>query len=222
MSTGPLGLSAEEVRVLGALAEKAVTTPDTYPLSSNALRTACNQRSSREPVVDYDDATITTALLALRERALAKTIRGAGTRVLKHAHRLDETLELDAPQLAVVAVLALRGPQTVGELKTRTERQHRFGSLEEVEETLAGLAQHDARLVEMLEREPGKKEARWRHLLSMDPFDAPIFPAAAPPARSPKLEEESEMRAATLEEIAARVRRLEESLNELRRSLETP
>ncbi len=222
MSAPPFGLSREQVRVLGSLAEKAATTPDAYPLSSNALRTACNQRSSREPVVEYDDDTVTAALLALRERGLAKTIRGAGSRVYKHAHRLHEALRLDEAQVAVVAVLALRGPQTGGEIKGHTERQHRFDDVEEVQETLRKLASLDDPLVERLDREPGKKEARWRQLLEADDTPAPQPPTLEPPARPNKLNEESEARAATLEQITARIHRLEQSLEEIRRQLDAP
>ena len=247
MTARPFGLSHEQLRVLGALTEKAATTPGTYPLTSNALRTACNQRSSRDPVVDYDEDTVKSALLALRERGLAKTIRGAGSRVFKHAHTLDVALELDPAQIAVLSVLALRGPQTVGEIKTRTERQHQFTSLDEVDEALRLLASLDEPLIERLEREPGKKEPRWQHRLDTDPFAAPqIRPTNEEPPPSPQsdrdvadseasgqsrpdppawpppplLTQESDARAATLEEITARIQRLEQTLEEIEQRLD--
>jgi uncharacterized protein YceH (UPF0502 family) len=247
MIARPFGLSQEQLRVLGALTEKAATTPDIYPLTSNALRTACNQRSSRDPVVDYDEDTVKSALLTLRERGLAKTIRGAGSRVFKHAHTLDVALELDAARIAVLSVLALRGPQTVGEIKTRTERQHQFSSLDDVEEALRLLASLDEPLIEQLEREPGKKEPRWQHRLDIDPLAAaPTRPTSEesppsphserhiadpeagtqsppdPPARPlpPLLTQESDARAATLEEITARIQRLEQTLEEIKQRLD--
>lgn len=238
MAVRSFGLSPEQIRVLGALAEKAATTPETYPLSSNALRTACNQRSSRDPVVEYNDATVTAAMLALRERELAKTVRGSGSRVLKHAHAL-ERLGLDAPEIAVLAVLLLRGPQTIGELKTRCERQHAFESLDALETCLATLSERPEPLATRLEREPGQKEARWRHLLDTDPVSGTLPsshtatesqsepPSSAPPAPAPALAalseplaEEAAAREQTLAEITRRLDSLEDGLDELRRRLE--
>ncbi|MGI9659294.1 MAG: YceH family protein [Gaiellaceae bacterium] len=243
MAVRPFGLSPEQIRVLGALVEKAATTPETYPLSSNALRTACNQRSSRDPVVEYDEGTVTAAMLALRERELAKTIRGAGSRVFKHAHALDR-LELGESEIAALSVLLLRGPQTIGEIKTRCERQHRFASLEEVEAALSRLVADDEPLVVRLERAPGQKEARWRHLLDNDPYgrSAPsIEEAGAEPqldrpdrgdvdpeqpraTTSPAhagLAREADARTQTLEEITQRIEALEENLAEIQRQLDT-
>lgn len=236
MAVRSFGLSPEQIRVLGALAEKAATTPETYPLTSNALRTACNQRSSRDPVVDYDDDTVTAAMLALRERELAKTVRGSGSRVLKHAHALDR-LDLDEAQIAVLAVLLLRGPQTVGELKTRCERQHAFDSLADVQSCLAALAERPEPLAVQLPREAGQKEARWRHLLDADPVSGALPGArspdssaekarpASPPPRSgdrglsEPLADEAAARERTLAEIARRLDALESGLDELRRRL---
>ena len=237
MAVRPFGLSPEQIRVLGALVEKAATTPETYPLSLNALRTACNQRSSRNPVVEYDESTVTAAMLALRERELAKTVRGAGSRVFKHAHALDR-LELADAEVAALSVLLLRGPQTIGEIKTRCERQHSFASLEEVEATLSRLVAGGEPLVARLERGPGQKEARWRHLLDNDPYggsapppDASIAePRAEPadlyetaPTEAPahqSLASEAEARTQTLEEITQRIEALEESLAEIQRQLD--
>ena len=222
--------------MLGVLAEKAATTPENYPLSSNGLRTACNQRSSRDPVVDYDDETAKAAMLALRERELAKTVRGAGSRVFKHAHAL-ERLELDEAAVAILAVLLLRGPQTVGELKTRCERQHRFASVEEVDGVLNTLAYNGEPLAERLERGPGQKEARWRHRLDLDPHSSSPPPHAAVPAAAtaaaeqpdpalpdkpiPRaLADEADARARTLEEITERLEALERNLADIQRQLD--
>jgi uncharacterized protein YceH (UPF0502 family) len=158
-------LGAVEIRVLGCLVEKEAATPDLYPLSTNALVAACNQRSSRDPVVSYDEAAVTAALRALRELGLARTSRGDGSRVYRHAHTLREALGLDADALALVSVLMLRGAQTSGELRSRAERQHAFASLGEVEDALLALARREPPLVARLERRPGHKEARWTQLL---------------------------------------------------------
>jgi uncharacterized protein YceH (UPF0502 family) len=203
-------LTAEQTRVLGCLAEKEATTPDAYPLSTNALVLACNQRSSRDPVVDYDESTVTAALVSLRELGLARTSRGDGSRVYKHAHSLREALRLDAAGVAVLSVLMLRGPQTAGELRTRTERQHAFASLESVEATLAELAARDEPLVERLPRAPGQKEARWAQLLTGAPgAPAPAPQLAEPAPSSGSLADELEALRRELAELAARVAALE-------------
>ena len=170
--------------MLGSLVEKETTTPDTYPLSTNGLVLACNQRSSRDPVVEYDERTVTTTMLSLRERGFARTLRGDGSRVYKHEHALDEALGVGRSELAVLSVLMLRGPQTVGELRTRTERQHAFASLEEVDDTLDRLAGRDEPLVRPLARQPGQKEARWIHLLGV----SEVAPQEAPAPQAPASE----------------------------------
>src|SRR5215211_336106 len=134
-----MDLSAEEIRVLGCLVEKERTTPDQYPLTTNALRLACNQKSGRDPVVDFDERTVDGAMLGLRERKLARTVLGGG-RTAKHKHVLGETWGLDDDEMAVLAVLALRGPQTAGELRTRTDRMAALRSPEAVEAVLERLA----------------------------------------------------------------------------------
>jgi uncharacterized protein YceH (UPF0502 family) len=200
-------LTAEQTRVLACLVEKEATTPDGYPLSTNALVLACNQRSSRDPVVDYDESTVTATLLSLRELGLARTARGEGSRVYKHSHLLREALGLAAAGLAALSVLMLRGPQTAGELRTRTERQHPFASLESVEETLAELAARDEPLVEQLPRAPGQKEARWTQLLSGAPnVTAPTAELQAP---APSSEGELDALRRELEELRRRVADLE-------------
>ncbi len=204
-------LTPEQVRVLGCLVEKEKATPETYPLSTNALVLACNQRTSRDPVVSYDEHTATAAMVALRERGLARTLRGEGNRVFKHAHRLDEALGLGGGELAVLSVLMLRGPQTVGELRTRTERQHPFASLQEVEDVLAALARRDPPLVRQLPRAPGQKEARWQQLLGAEPGPAAGGAVAAPaeaPAPPAGSTVEAEL-AALREELAALRARLD-------------
>ena len=159
-------LDQEQTRVLGCLLEKAATTPDSYPLSTNALLNACNQSSNREPVVRYEERTVDQTLLALRELGLVRTIRGSGHRVFKHRHVVDEALGLDAGALAVLAVMMLRGPQTLAELRTRTERYGAFDDSSEIEATLAQLAERDPPFVRLLARQPGQKEPRYAQLLS--------------------------------------------------------
>jgi uncharacterized protein len=160
-------LNAVEIRILGCLVEKEGTVPDSYPLSTNSLVTACNQKTNRDPVVEYDQRTIDTSLLELRSiKGLARTITGG--RSNKHRHVLDEAWSLDSAELAVLAVLMLRGPQTPGELRTRTERMHDFAELEGVEAVLSTLAHRDDPLVRQLTRQPGQKESRWEHRLGVD------------------------------------------------------
>jgi len=162
----PRDLSAPEVRVLGCLIEKEATVPDSYPLTVNSLRTACNQSTSRDPVMSLSDHDVEQALAALRERGLTRTVHSTSNRATKYKHVVPDALDLDAAATAVMAVLMLRGPQTVGELKTRTERQHPFDSTDEVAATLESLAGRDEPLTRQLERRPGQKDARWVHLLA--------------------------------------------------------
>jgi uncharacterized protein YceH (UPF0502 family) len=154
---------AVEIRVLGCLIEKQRTTPDAYPLSLNSLRLACNQATNREPVVAYEEREIKAALDRMANRGWTRFASSASSRALKYRHLLDEALQLSRPELSLLGVLMLRGPQTVGELKQRSERLHRFESIAEVAQTLDALAQRE--LVERLERRPGQKEERWRQLL---------------------------------------------------------
>jgi uncharacterized protein YceH (UPF0502 family) len=150
---------AAELRVLGALIEKQRTTPDAYPLSLNALRLATNQSTGREPVVDYDEGTIRDAVARLVRRGWARLASGPGSRATKYRHLLDEALSLNGSELSVLAVLMLRGAQTPGELRQRTERLQQFATIEELESLLNALAQR--RLIVRFERRPGQKEARW-------------------------------------------------------------
>lgn len=158
-------LTAVEVRVLGSLIEKEITTPEYYPLTLNALVNACNQISNRDPVVSFDDKTVARALEDLREKKLVWMVTGAG-RVPKYEHRFAEALKLAEQELAVLCVLMLRGPQTVGEIRGRTGRLYEFKELEEVELTLQALMSAELPLVVKLPRQPGTKESRYAHLLS--------------------------------------------------------
>jgi uncharacterized protein YceH (UPF0502 family) len=157
---------AVEIRILGSLVEKQRTTPDQYPLSLNALRLACNQATNRDPVVDYDEAAIRAAIERLSRRGWVRLASGPGSRVAKYRHLLDDALGRVPSQLALLAVLMLRGPQTPGELKQRVERLYPYGSTEEVEKTLEALAEHE--LVEKLPRRPGQSQDRWIQLLGGD------------------------------------------------------
>src|SRR3954471_11768244 len=182
-------LTFDEQRVLGCLLEKQRTTPDQYPLSLNALRLACNQSTNREPVVDLDEDAIRAALHGLGRRRFTRLASGHTSRASKYRHLLDEALGVDVADQAVLAILLLRGAQTPGELKGRTERLHPFTSLDEVEARLGSLG--DRGLVARLERRPGQKEVRYAHLLGdeagagEDP-PAPRWPPfPVPPARPP-------------------------------------
>lgn len=167
---GPDDLSPDEQRVLGCLMEKESTTPDSYPLTLNSLRLACNQSTSRDPVVTYSEFDVEQALTSLRRRGLTRTVHSTSNRAAKFKHVAQEAYALKKSDLAVVCVLMLRGPQTAGELKTRTERQHRFRSTEDVEVVLTGLAARSQPLVVQLARQPGQKDARWVHLLGELPL----------------------------------------------------
>ena len=159
-----------EARVLGSLVEKQVTTPEYYPLTLNSLTLACNQKNNRTPVTSYDETTVAQALETLREKNLAYVFYGSTSRVPKYKHVLPEVMHLSAPELALICVLLLRGPQTTGELATRAFRLHEFSGLEEVESTLNSLISREPDpLVRRLPRQPGQKEARFAHLLSGEP-----------------------------------------------------
>jgi uncharacterized protein YceH (UPF0502 family) len=172
-------LSAHEIRVLGSLVEKAVTTPDYYPLTLNSLTLACNQLSNRDPVVAFDETTVVRALDGLREKRLASVFTGAESRVAKYKHSLTDALLLTPGEVGLLCVLMLRGPQTLAELRTRTERFQPFESLTEVEEALQTLAARTPQpLVVKLPRLPGTKEPRYAHLLS-GPIDVAALAAPA-------------------------------------------
>src|SRR5215510_1647860 len=188
-------LNDQEVRVLGALIEKEITTPDYYPLSLNALAAACNQTSNRSPVVHYDEQTVVQALDTLREKKLVHIVDRGESRVTKYRHVLYETLNMSRPVIAVMCVLMLRGPQTVGEIRTRTSRLYDFTSLEQADTTLNGLMSGESLLIARLPRQSGEKEVRYAHLLSGEvAFTEPEPEAEAQPQvdRIAKLEREVE------------------------------
>ena len=199
-----MDLSPAEIRILGALMEKQRTTPDVYPLSLNALRLACNQATNRDPVVDYDDATVRDALARLARRGFTRLASGAGSRAAKYRHLLAEALPLDPAEHAVMTVLMLRGPQTPGELKARGERMHAFAGLEEVLATLARLTERE--LVQRLPRRPGQKEERYEQLLGGGEDESPAD--GPPPPRPPEAAADLEARVTRLEQEVARLRAL--------------
>jgi uncharacterized protein YceH (UPF0502 family) len=190
---------AVELRVLGCLIEKQRTTPDQYPLSLNALRLAANQATNRDPVVDYDEGTIRAALDRLGRRNWTRLASGPGSRAAKFRHLLDDALGLTPSQLALLAVLMLRGPQTVGELRTRSERLYPFPSTDDVELALMELAERE--LVVRQPKRPGEREERWLQLLGGGEAEAPVTVEGAAPSQ-PDLE--------------ARVARLEREVAEIR------
>jgi uncharacterized protein YceH (UPF0502 family) len=198
-------VDAVEIRVLGCLIEKQRTTPDAYPLSLNALRLACNQATNRDPVVAYEEREIKAALERMSNRGWTRFASGVSSRALKYRQLLDEALGLSEPEISLLGVLMLRGPQTIGELKQRSERLHRFGSIAEVAETLGRLTQRE--LVARLERRPGQKEERWQQLLGGDAEPASGTEAVAPPAPA-----EDADRLGAIEE---RLERLEGAFDEL-------
>lgn len=191
-----------EVRVLGSLLEKDLTTPEYYPLTLNALQNACNQKSSREPIVSYDETTVAQGLELLRQKHLVMKVSGAGHRVEKYAHRLGESLNLGRRELALLAVLMLRGPQTVGELRGRTERMHPFEDMEEVERVLEALAAHQPDPLTA----PATR-GRWRHL-----WDG---------GTSHNETEDEPESAAPRPNLEGRVTALEHEVDELKRQMES-
>jgi|SRR6185437_11989971 len=219
MPTDPILLTAAQARVLGALIEKEVTTPDYYPLSLNALINACNQRSNREPVMDLDEDAVRQALHGLEDLRLAGRARSSDGRVTKYEHWLGEAFNFSRAETALLCVLLLRGPQTPGELRGRTERMHRF---EEITDVLAGLqklVEREPPLAAILPRQPGTKEARYAHLLSgpVESIQQPQPYAATPYAAGATPSPEHEPRIAQLE---ATVAELQRELADLRKKID--
>jgi len=207
-------LDAAEVRVLGALLEKEATTPEYYPLSLNALINACNQKSNREPVVEYDGDTVSDCIELLRQKKLALVVTGSG-RVTKYGQRISETLNLGRREMAVLCTLLLRGPQTLGEIKDRSERMYAFADLSEAEIVLEKLADWPAGgLLKKLPRQPGHKEARYAHLLSGEPtVESAADSLAAPgPSRVAQLEMELQQLRSDFNELKQRFDALEAQL----------
>jgi uncharacterized protein len=203
----PLVLTDIQVRVLGSLIEKDITTPDYYPLSLNALVNACNQKNNRDPVMNLDEPAVRGALATLQEKRLAGPAGGADSRVTKFEHRLQEAFNFDRREIAVVGVLLLRGPQTPGELRSRTERMYHFEALDDVISTLDRLAQREPPLVRVLPRQPGTKESRYTHLFSGEPQISESVGNETTGARVPvHAGSNSADRLTTLEEEVARLR----------------
>lgn len=214
----PAPLDEAEVRVLGALMEKEIATPEYYPLSLNALVNACNQKSNREPVVSYDETTVDAALAGLRAKGLAVRISGHDMRVPKHQHRLSEVFNLGRRESAVLCVLMLRGPQTVGELRGRTERLYDFDDLAAVEACLNRLMEWQPDpLVTKLPRQAGYKEVRYAHLLSGEPRLEAEPPAAPVP---PPREDAVARLEASVENLEKEVAELKRQFADFRRQFE--
>jgi hypothetical protein len=220
MTNQPIVLTAAQARVLGALVEKEVTTPDYYPLSLNALMNACNQRSNREPVMDLDEEAVRQALHGLEDLRLAGRARGADSRVTKYEHWLGEAFNFSRAETALLCVLLLRGPQTPGELRGRTERMHRFDEIGDVTGGLQKLMEREPALAALVARLPGSREARYAHLLSGEVEGLAVAgPAsiAAAPATVAALSDEQESRIAQLESTVAELRT---EVAELRRKID--
>jgi len=209
-------LDEREIRILGCLIEKELTTPEYYPLSLNSLTNACNQKSNRNPVVSYDEAVVGQGLEGLQSKGLARKTLTTGSRVDKYLHTILDKFDLSKPEMAVLCELMLRGPQTAGEIRSRVERMTPFETLDEAEKPLRGLMEHDPALVLHLPRETGRKERRFIHLLSgsaaaadADQTDAP----SAPPLRSDErlciIEEE-------IEKLRTEVKELKQAFAEFR------
>jgi uncharacterized protein YceH (UPF0502 family) len=178
-------LTDVEVRVLGSLIEKDITTPDYYPLSLNALVNACNQKNNRDPIMTLEEHSVSHALATLQEKRLAGPAGGADSRVTKYEHRLQEVFNFDRREIAILCVLLLRGPQTPGELRSRTERMYRFEALDDIVSTLDRLSQRQPPLAAILPRQPGTKESRYMQLFSGDAPPAELLPVRAPARSSP-------------------------------------
>jgi len=205
-------LTEIEVRIIGALIEKQLTTPEYYPLTLNALVAACNQKTNREPVVAYTEGEVQKSLDDLREKNLAYVFYGSTSRVPKYKHILDKVYELESSEIAVICVLMLRGAQTLGELRERTGRLYEFSGLGEVNETLDNLTRRDEPLVLKLERQAGQKEVRYAHLLSGE------ISAAAYAPRTPSVNAAAGNE--RIEKLEAEVAALQNEINELRQTFE--
>lgn len=216
-ATTEIDLDPVQQRVLGALLEKERTVPDTYPMTLNGLRSACNQSSGRVPVMQLSDTEVTEALTELRAMGLTRVIHPShGARQPKYRQVLDEVLHLDDAERAVLTLLLLRGPQTPGELRSRSERLHPFASVDEVDAVLAALAGRTRPLVRELERRPGQKEARWVHLLGQPPAASPHAATTAAAGEAPELQRLRDEN----ERLRQRVADLEAELAQVRQDLE--
>lgn len=200
-------LSAEEIRVLGALIEKSKTTPDYYPLSLNGLQTACNQKSSRHPVVEYDEETVVLTLDDLRKKQLIAHVIGGGSRAIKYRHTIAVKFPLDPAETSVLCLLFLRGPLTAGEINANSGRLHDFDSLTEIQQTLENLATYEIPFVKLLPKKPGQKEARYCHLFAAEP-NVDDYDNAPEPARK------------NVGEMEARLVKVETELAELKEAFD--
>jgi len=212
-------LNETEVRVLASLVEKQLTTPEYYPMTLNALIAACNQKSNRDPVVSYDEATVSAALESLREKNLVYVFYGSNSRVVKFKHMLPNVFELDPAEVAVMDVLMLRGPQTVGEIRGRTDRLFEFTGLAEVQETLDKLARRDDPLLVRLDRQAGQKDARYAHLLSGE-IDVTSLPATRERTISSGQSERIERLETELEAMKSDLEAIRSELAEFRKQFE--
>ena len=211
-------LNATEARVLGSLIEKEITTPDYYPLSLNALVNACNQKNNREPVMSLSEDEVRTALSGLQNQRLAGPARGADSRVTKYEHRIQEVFNFTRPETAILCVLLLRGPQTPGELRGRSERMFQFEHLDDVQAGLQKLMDRDPPLVKMLPRQPGTKESRYAHLLCGDEFpnaesQSALAATSSDDQRIARLEEE-------VSRLTGELQKVKEQLAEFQKLLE--
>jgi len=206
MLTEPVKLTAAEARVLGSLIEKEITTPDYYPLSLNALMNACNQRSNREPIMDLDEDEVRQALHGLEAKQIAGRARSADGRVTKYEHWLGEAFNFSRAETALVCVLLLRGPQTPGELRGRTERLHEFTEISDVTNGLQRLMEREPALVSLLARQPGARESRYAHLLCGPVESATAIAAGSLEAESAQATTRYEERIAQLESTVAELR----------------
>lgn len=214
MLTDPVKLTAAEARVLGCLVEKEVTTPDYYPLSMNALINACNQRSNREPVMDLDEDDVRQALHGLEDKQIAGRARSADGRVTKYEHWLGEAFNFSRAETALICVLLLRGPQTPGELRGRTERLHEFVEISDVIAGLQKLMERELPLVALLPRQPGAREARYAHLLSGAVEESAFAAISQPTPQSAAGTPEQQDRIAQLESTIAELQREVSALRE--------
>jgi uncharacterized protein YceH (UPF0502 family) len=218
--TQPLRLTPAECRVLGCLIEKEITTPEYYPLSLNALINACNQRSNREPVMDLDEEAVRQALHGLEDDGLGGRARSADGRVTKYEHWLGEAFNFSRAETALICVLLLRGPQTPGELRGRTERMHRFDEISDVLSGLQKLMEREPSLAVVLPRQPGTKESRYAHLLS-GPLDVATLAAAnAAPAYSPASSGEPGEQDGRIAQLEATVAQLRADLDALKKRID--
>ena len=211
-------LNEAEARVLGSLVEKQLTTPEYYPMTLNALTAACNQKTSRDPVVSYTEAEVQTALDSLHDKYLVYLFHGSTARAVKYKHMLPSVYELEPSETAVICVLLLRGAQTLGEIHSRTGRLYDFKDLNDVQESLDSLARRDEPLAVRLERQPGQKDARFAHLLS-GPVAAETL-AASRPAQSSQKDERIEKLEHEMETLRAEITEFKQTFEEFKKQFE--